>query len=85
MDSEILSKTNRLFWLGRYVERTMIEIEVMMDAYDRAIDQNDVSVVDTLTFRNRIDMRRRKRQRDKAMQSGQNDLHDARHLLRAIL
>ncbi|MBO4351891.1 MAG: alpha-E domain-containing protein [Eggerthellaceae bacterium] len=39
MDSEILSKTNRLFWLGRYVERTIIEIEVMMDAYDRAIDR----------------------------------------------
>ena len=26
MGTEILSKTNRLFWLGRYVERTMIEI-----------------------------------------------------------
>ena len=38
MGSEILSKTNRLYWLGRYVERTMIEIDVMMDAYDRAID-----------------------------------------------
>ena len=41
MDSEILSKTNRLFWLGRYVERTMIEIEIMMGVYDRAIDCED--------------------------------------------
>jgi len=38
MDSEILSKTNRLYWLGRYVERTLISIDLMQDAYDRAID-----------------------------------------------
>ncbi len=41
MDSEILSKTNRLFWLGRYVERTLISIEIMQDAYDRAIDYEE--------------------------------------------
>ena len=38
MDSEILSKTNRLYWLGRYVERTLISIDIMQDVYDRAID-----------------------------------------------
>ena len=41
MGTEILSKTNRLYWLGRYVERTMIEIELMMVAYDDAIDRKD--------------------------------------------
>ena len=53
MDSEILSKTNRLFWLGRYVERTMIEIEVMMVAYDDAIDRNDF---DFRTFCERLEI-----------------------------
>ena len=41
MDSEILSKTNRLYWLGRYVERTLIAIDLMQDAYDRAIDYEE--------------------------------------------
>ena len=41
MGSEILSKTNRLYWLGRYVERTLISIDIMQVVYDRAIDQGD--------------------------------------------
>lgn len=41
MDSEILSKTNRLYWLGRYIERTLISIDLMQEAYDHAIDQGD--------------------------------------------
>ena len=53
MGTEILSKTNRLFWLGRYVERTMIEIEVMMVAYDDAIDRNDF---DFRTFCERLEI-----------------------------
>lgn len=38
MGTEVLSKTNRLFWLGRYVERTLIEVDLMQQAYDQAID-----------------------------------------------
>ena len=38
MDSFGLSKTNRLYWLGRYVERVIIEIDVMQQIYDEAID-----------------------------------------------
>ncbi|MDO4536827.1 MAG: alpha-E domain-containing protein [Coriobacteriales bacterium] len=38
MDSVALSKLDRLFWLGRYIERTLIEIEVMQEAYDQSID-----------------------------------------------
>ncbi len=38
MDSIALSKLDRLFWLGRYIERTLIEIDIMQDAYDQSID-----------------------------------------------
>ena len=38
MGTFTLSKTNRLFWLGRYVERTYIAIELMEKAYDESID-----------------------------------------------
>ena len=38
MGTQILSKTNRLFWLGRYVERTLIEVNLMQRAYDDSID-----------------------------------------------
>lgn len=31
-------KQNRLFWLGRYVERTYTCVQVLMDYYDRLID-----------------------------------------------
>jgi len=39
MDTKIsASKRNRLFWLGRYVERTYNAVSYMMDFYDRMID-----------------------------------------------
>lgn len=38
MGSFGLSKTNRLYWLGRYIERVIIEIDLMQDIYDKAID-----------------------------------------------
>ena len=38
MDSSALNKLSRLFWLGRYVERTLIEIDIMQQAYDQSID-----------------------------------------------
>ena len=38
MDSSALNKLSRLFWLGRCVERTLIEIDIMQQAYDQSID-----------------------------------------------
>lgn len=38
MGSLQLSKTNRLYWLGRYVERAFTTIECMEVAYDEALD-----------------------------------------------
>lgn len=38
MGTFTLSKTNRLYWLGRYVERAYIAIELMEEAYDVSID-----------------------------------------------
>lgn len=38
MGAITLSKTNRLYWLGRYVERAYIAIELMEEAYDVSID-----------------------------------------------
>ena len=38
MGTFTLSKTNRLFWLGRYVERAYIAIQLMERAYDELID-----------------------------------------------
>ena len=38
MDSVALNKLDRLFWLGRYIERTLIEIEIMQLVYDQCID-----------------------------------------------
>ena len=38
MGTLVLSKTNRLFWLGRYVERTIIETDLIQGIYDQAID-----------------------------------------------
>ena len=40
MDFISLSKTNRLFWLGRYYERVSLSIRHMMGAYDAMIDTN---------------------------------------------
>lgn len=38
MGTFALSKTNRLYWLGRYVERAYLGIQVMEKAYDESID-----------------------------------------------
>ncbi|MDO4183234.1 MAG: alpha-E domain-containing protein [Coriobacteriia bacterium] len=38
MGTFTLSKTNRLYWLGRYVERAYLAIELMEGAYDTSID-----------------------------------------------
>ena len=38
MGTFTLSKTNRLYWLGRYVERAYIAIELMEQAYDVSLD-----------------------------------------------
>ena len=38
MGTFTLSKTNRLYWLGRYVERAYLAIELMEQAYDTSID-----------------------------------------------
>lgn len=38
MGTQRLSKTNRLFWLGRYVERVLASIGYMERVYDEALD-----------------------------------------------
>ena len=38
MGTFTLSKTNRLYWLGRYVERAYLAIELMEQAYDVSLD-----------------------------------------------
>ncbi|MGN0301996.1 MAG: alpha-E domain-containing protein [Anaerotardibacter sp.] len=45
MGTFTLSKTNRLYWLGRYVERTYIAIELMEMAYDISIDGPDFDYI----------------------------------------
>ncbi len=42
MDTVTLSKQNRLFWLGRYAERTYTAIQYMMGLYDRMIDGQEI-------------------------------------------
>jgi len=42
----VLSKTNRLYWLGRYNERVYTSLSFMMDFFDQAIDgEPDFAVV----------------------------------------
>lgn len=41
MGTFMLSKTNRLYWLGRYVERAYIAISQMEIAYDISLDSPD--------------------------------------------
>lgn len=40
-----LSKTNRLYWLGRYHERVFTTLQFMLDCYDRMIDGAPVDYV----------------------------------------
>ena len=40
MDFISLSKSNRLFWLGRYYERVALSLQYMMNCYDAMIDTN---------------------------------------------
>ena len=42
MDTVTLSKQNRLFWLGRYVERVYTTTQYMMKQYDHLIDGGTV-------------------------------------------
>ncbi len=46
MDSFGLSKTNRLYWLGRYIERVIVEIDLMQGIYDAAIDGPEFNYAD---------------------------------------
>lgn len=38
MGTSSLTKLGRLYWLGRYITRVSIEIPIMSEAYDKAID-----------------------------------------------
>lgn len=40
MDYISISKTNRLFWLGRYYERVSLTLQYMMQQYDMVIDSD---------------------------------------------
>lgn len=40
MDFISLSKTNRLYWLGRYYERVALSLQYMMNCYDSMIDSD---------------------------------------------
>ncbi|MCR4902860.1 MAG: alpha-E domain-containing protein [Butyrivibrio sp.] len=42
MDYVSLTKTNRLFWLGRYSERVLITTQYMMYWYDKMIDEKGI-------------------------------------------
>lgn len=46
MGSIALSKTNRLFWLGRYVERTVTVVEYAQKVFDEALDGNRFDYAD---------------------------------------
>ncbi|MCD8374179.1 MAG: alpha-E domain-containing protein [Oscillospiraceae bacterium] len=43
MDTVTLSKQNRLFWLGRYAERTHTMLQFMMEQYDLLIDSEGLN------------------------------------------
>ncbi len=45
MDSVTLSKQNRLFWLGRYVERVYTTTQFMMNQLDHLIDETPMDYV----------------------------------------
>ncbi|MCR5773554.1 MAG: alpha-E domain-containing protein [Lachnospiraceae bacterium] len=51
MDYVSLTKTNRLFWLGRYNERVLSITRYMMYWYDRMIDN---SAIDHVDYCNRV-------------------------------
>ncbi len=46
MDSLAINKLDRLFWLGRYTSRVMIEIDILEKVYDQIIDGPDYDYVD---------------------------------------
>lgn len=46
MDPVTLSKQNRLFWLGRYVERVYTTTQIMMNQLDKLIDDRPVDYPD---------------------------------------
>jgi uncharacterized alpha-E superfamily protein len=53
MGTQRLSKTNRLFWLGRYVERVLDSIGYMDGVYDEALDGIEFDYED---FCNRLEV-----------------------------
>lgn len=40
MDYISVTKTNRLFWLGRYYERVSLTLRFIMERYDEMIDSD---------------------------------------------
>ena len=46
MGAQRLSKENRLYWLGRYTERTFMTIEFMEKAFDESLDGEPFDYVD---------------------------------------
>ena len=46
MGAQRLSKENRLYWLGRYTERTFVTIEFMGAAFDQSLDGTPFDYVD---------------------------------------
>ncbi len=53
MGTSSLTKLGRLFWLGRYLARAGMEIEIMQDVYDKAIDG---PAFDYVGFCNRLEI-----------------------------
>lgn len=53
MGTHRLSKANRLFWLGRYVERVLTTTHYIQDVYDRALDGTEFDYRD---FCERLDI-----------------------------
>ena len=46
MGAQRLSKENRLYWLGRYTERTYTTIEFMGEAFDQSLDGEPFDYID---------------------------------------
>lgn len=46
MGSQRISKENRLFWLGRYIERALVTIHYIGKAWDQSLDGADVDYAD---------------------------------------
>ena len=49
MGAQRLSKESRLFWLGRYIERALVTIQYVGEAWDQSLDGPDVDFADWCT------------------------------------